>query len=52
MKKLIGFKRVSLAPGASETLTFPISVRKLSTVDRHGVRHTLSGEHGLVLSRG
>ena len=52
IKQLIGFQRVSLAPGASETVTFPVSLRKLSTVDRHGVRHTLSGEHSLILSRG
>jgi hypothetical protein len=38
--------RVQLAPGESKTVRFAVSVRTLSTVDKHGTRHTLAGEHG------
>jgi beta-glucosidase len=50
--QLIGFERVSLAPGESKTVRFAVTVRSLSRVDKHGARHTLAGEHKLLFSRG
>lgn len=52
IKELVAFERVTLAPSESKTVTFPLSLRSLSTVDKHGVRHTLAGEHELRFSRG
>ena len=51
-KQLIGYQRVSLAPGASATLTFNITAPMLSTVTRRGARHVLAGRHDLIFSRG
>ena len=52
IKQLVAFERVSLAPGESKTVSFPVSVRTLSTVDKHGARPALAGEHGLTFSLG
>jgi hypothetical protein len=51
-KQLVGFERVRLEPNQSRTVSFPVSVRMLSTVDKHGVRHALAGTHELIFSRG
>jgi hypothetical protein len=52
IKQLVGFERVRLEPNQSKLVRFPVSVRMLSTVDKHGVRHSLAGMHELILSRG
>ena len=52
LKQLVGFDRVSLGPGQQREVSFPVSLRSLSTVDRHGSRHTLAGTHELTFSRG
>ena len=52
IKLLVGFRRVQLAPGESTTVEFDVTLRSLATVDKHGVRHTLAGDHGLIFSRG
>jgi beta-glucosidase-like glycosyl hydrolase len=52
LKQLVAYQRVSLAPGASQTVSFPLTAQQLSTVDARGTRHLLPGAHGLTLSRG
>ena len=52
IKQLAGFERLHLEPGESKTVTFNVDVRMLSTVDKHGARHTLAGAHELIFSRG
>ena len=52
LKQLVGFQRVTLAPGASTTVRFNVTAQLLSTVDVNGTRHVLPGVHGLILSRG
>ena len=52
IKQLVGFERVRLEPNQSKLVRFPVSVRMLSTVDKHGVRHSLAGMHELIVSRG
>lgn len=51
-KELIGFERVTLAPGESKTVTFTVTPEKVSTVDRYGTRHIVSGRQTLMFSRG
>ena len=51
-RELIGFARVTLAPGASTVVNFNSTASKLSTVDDFGTRHVLPGEHELIFSRG
>lgn len=51
-RELIGFGRVTLAPGASAVVHFNSTATKLSTVDDFGTRHVLPGEHKLIFSRG
>ena len=52
-KQLIDYARVTLQPGESTTVSFNVTLDKLSTVDRHGTRHVLGGGgHSLVFSRG
>src|SRR5437879_12628879 len=49
-KKLVGFKRVSLAPGQSQTLNFTVSVDQLARYD-DVVAHDFivdSGNYGLM----
>jgi beta-glucosidase len=52
IRELIGFARVSLAPGASQVVHFNTTAQKLSSVDDFGTRHVLAGEHELIFSRG
>ena len=52
LKQLVGYQRVTLAPGASATVTFNLTAQALSTVDVNGTRHVLPGTHGLIFSRG
>ena len=51
-RQLIGYERVSLAPGAATAVHFDVTPEQLSVVDRGGTRHILAGEHELLLSRG
>ena len=51
-KELIGFERVSLAPGSSTVVHFNTTAAKLSSVDGFGTRHVLGGTHELIFSRG
>ena len=51
-KQLIDYERVTLAPGESRVVSFNVTLDKLSSVDRHGTRHVLAGDHALIFSRG
>ena len=51
-KELIGFDRVTLAPGASTVVHFNVTAAKLTTVDEFGTRAVLPGVHTLLMSRG
>eukprot|EP00040_Diaphanoeca_grandis_P010065 m.51547 g.51547 ORF g.51547 m.51547 type:complete len:852 (+) comp21462_c0_seq2:24-2579(+) len=51
-KILIAYDRVTLCAGCSKEIVFNITVDKMTTVDKYGTRHVLSGEHALVYSRG
>lgn len=51
-KELIGYERVTLAPGASTVVTFNVTAESLSTVDAHGTRHVVPGAYELMFSRG
>src|SRR5205085_11523519 len=44
MRSLAGFRRIHLAAGASEIVTFALHDRELSTVDEDGVRRIVPGE--------
>ncbi len=46
---LVGFERVSLAPGASKEVTIKIDPRSLSSVDDEGNRSILAGKYTLTL---
>ncbi len=49
---LRGFERLSLAPGESRTLTFELSPRDLSFVDRDGQRQTMPGRYEVSVGSG
>jgi beta-glucosidase len=49
---LRGFKRIELGPGEAQTVTFELSLRDLSFVDRDGVRQTFTGEHVVSVGGG
>ena len=51
-RELVGFQRVTLAPGESTTVHFNVTAEALSSVDARGTRHALAGEHELTFSRG
>ena len=51
-KELIGFGRVTLAPGASTVVHFNVTGAKLTTVDEFGTRAVLPGMHTLLMTRG
>eukprot|EP00051_Salpingoeca_urceolata_P005045 m.69906 g.69906 ORF g.69906 m.69906 type:complete len:794 (+) comp14022_c0_seq3:229-2610(+) len=51
-KQLVGFERVTLAPGQSQTVQFNVTARGLSFVDTMGTRHLLAGSHHISFSRG
>jgi beta-glucosidase len=46
---LVGFKRVTIAAGASKEVTLEIDPRLLSSVDAQGVRSILSGKYTLSI---
>ena len=46
---LVGFERVTIAPGASKEITIKIDSRSLSSVDDQGNRSILSGKYALTL---
>ena len=52
LKQLVDFRRISLQPGESKTVSFQISPASVATVDASGSRLVLPGEHGLLVSRG
>ncbi|MGA9657550.1 MAG: glycoside hydrolase family 3 C-terminal domain-containing protein [Asticcacaulis sp.] len=49
---LRGFQRVALKPGESQTLTFNLSSRDLSFVDRDGVRSVMPGQYTVSVGSG
>ncbi|CAL4869932.1 Xylan 1,4-beta-xylosidase (plasmid) [Asticcacaulis sp. MM231] len=49
---LVGFKRVHLKPGESRQVTFDLTPRDLSTVDRRGNRAQTAGTYGLFVGGG
>jgi beta-glucosidase len=49
---LRGFKRLSLEPGAHETVVFELSTRDLSFVTRDGDRQTMAGRYELSVGSG
>jgi len=49
---LRGFQRVELQPGERRTVTFELSTRDLSFVDRDGIRQTFVGEHSVSVGSG
>ena len=52
LKRLFGYERVTLAPGAQTVVHFNTTAEKLSVVDEFGTRHVLPGAHELIFSRG
>ena len=46
---LVGFERISLAPGASKEVTLKLDPRSLSSVDDQGNRSILAGKYSLTL---
>ena len=52
LKKLFGFQRVSLAAGASATLSFELTPAHLAMVDEEGHTGLHQGEFEVVFSRG
>ena len=49
---LAGFRRIHLAPGASQAVTIGLDARALSQVDRQGVRKMRAGAYKLYLGGG
>jgi beta-glucosidase len=49
---LVGFTRVHLKPGESRQVTFDLTPRDLSTVDRRGNRAQAAGTYGLFVGGG
>jgi len=49
---LAGFRRIHLAPGASQAVTIGIDARALSQVDRQGVRKVRARAYKLHLGGG
>jgi beta-glucosidase len=49
---LRGFQRFELQPGEQRTITFELSPRDLSFVDRDGVRQVFAGEHVVSVGSG
>ena len=46
---LVGFERITLAPGASKTVTLKIDPRSISSVDEKGERSILAGKYTLTV---
>lgn len=51
-RELIGYQRVTLAPGESTIVRFNVTALSLSSVDELGTRHVLPGRHTLIFGRG
>jgi hypothetical protein len=51
-RRLVGYERVSLGVGESKIVSFNVTAEMLSSVGDDGSRYVLSGEHGLIFSRG
>nr|MBO2489052.1 glycoside hydrolase family 3 [Gammaproteobacteria bacterium] len=49
---LRAFKRIELQPGEQRSVTFDLSLRDVSFVDRDGVRQTFPGEHVVTVGGG
>ena len=49
---LRGFERLNLAPGQHRTISFTLSPRDLSFVDRDGDRHVLPGDYTISVGSG
>ncbi len=49
---LRGFQRLTLAPGEHKTVTFDLSPRDLSFVDRDGERHVMPGDYVISVGSG
>jgi beta-glucosidase len=49
IRLLVGFERVTLAPGASRDVSITIDPRSLSSVDEKGSRSILAGKYALTL---
>jgi beta-glucosidase len=49
---LRGMARVHLAPGASQTVSFTVTPRDLSTVDQQGKRAVQPGEYSVMIGGG
>ena len=52
LKSLVGFKRVHLAPGASVTVTFPVSAWDLAPARADGSRTVVAGTWTVVVGPG
>ncbi|MDP1027648.1 glycoside hydrolase family 3 C-terminal domain-containing protein [Sphingomonas sp. KR1UV-12] len=51
-RQLVGFQRVTLRPGETQSLRFTIDPRAMSSVDRAGVRRVLPGGYRLWIGGG
>ena len=52
LRQMIGFERVSLAPGASRTLYFTVNASKLALAAANGDRVSHPGAFGLLFTNG
>jgi len=52
IRNLVGFKRVALEPGESREVAFELDPRKLSDVDRAGLRTVEAGEYRVFVGGG
>ena len=53
LRSLVGFERVTLDPGTTQTIHFrPFERKSFELVNADGNRTLYSGEHSLVFSRG
>ncbi|HVU16642.1 MAG TPA: glycoside hydrolase family 3 N-terminal domain-containing protein [Candidatus Didemnitutus sp.] len=46
---LIGFQKIALAPGASQTVEFDLAASDFAQIDRAGLRVHAPGRHGIVI---
>ena len=51
-RQLVGFRRVALAPGKTQTLRFTLDPRSISTVARDGTRRVVPGAYRLWVGGG
>ncbi len=52
IKRLVGFDRVTLAPGASRTISITLAPGALDLTTADGTKQSFPGPHNLVFSRG